>query len=144
MRSCKFLIPLHEVRGFAGGVDLLGVDLGRVHGFGALDLSTGLFNGVHIKGKDFETGNFVCSAKQSWKHTSHSAGICVMGLALDVPYALEESSSASHCICGLQWYKVSDLHEQHFGGSSGERRQTFLLLVEVATLGMGQWSCFTR
>ena len=76
---------METVWGFAGGVDVAGVSMSHVLGFGTLD--TGAFMGVHVKGGESAAGNFIISAQQHWKQTTHTRGMALMGLKLEAGWA---------------------------------------------------------
>ncbi|CAE6935242.1 unnamed protein product [Symbiodinium sp. CCMP2592] len=133
----SYSVHMASVWGFAGSVDVTGVNLGCIHGFGALD--TGVFRGVSVHGGTSSKGNFVASAESHWKQTAHAAGVCLMGLRLEVPYAVANSSEQTFSTCGLQWCRIADMHEVHIGGQSGEKVQAFLLLVEVKESYVETW-----
>ncbi|CAE7344960.1 unnamed protein product [Symbiodinium natans] len=128
---------METVWGFAGGVDVAGVSMSHVLGFGTLD--TGAFMGVHVKGGESAAGNFIISAQQHWKQTTHTRGMALMGLKLEVPYQLSETSGETLSICGLEWYRCSELRDTTLWGQSCEKHQTFLLLVEVRESFVETW-----
>ncbi|CAE7903075.1 unnamed protein product, partial [Symbiodinium necroappetens] len=76
-----YSMDTEKVWGFAGTVDVAGVNVSHVLGFGSLD--SGIITGVHVKGGESATGNFIISAEQEWKRTTHAAGIALMGLKLE-------------------------------------------------------------
>lgn len=133
----SYSIRMDSVWGFAGGVDVCGADVSRIIGFGALD--TGVIKGASVHGGESTNGNFVSSVQHHWQQTTHKAGVALMGLRLEVPYAMAESSEQTLCFCGLQWCRVSEMHEIHIGGQCGEKVQSFLLLVEVKESYVDTW-----
>ncbi|CAE7833257.1 unnamed protein product [Symbiodinium sp. CCMP2592] len=132
-----YSMDTEKVWGFAGAVDVTGVNVSHVLGFGSLN--SGVITGVHVEGGESATGNFIISAEQEWKKTTHSAGIALMGLKLEVPYQLSETSGKTLSICGLEWYRCSELRDTTLWGQSGEKTQTFLLLVEVRESFVETW-----
>ncbi|CAE7539975.1 unnamed protein product, partial [Symbiodinium sp. CCMP2456] len=132
-----YSMDTEKVWGFAGAVDVAGVNVSHVLGFGSLD--SGILTGVHVEGGESATGNFIISTEQQWKKTTHGAGIALMGLKLEVPYQLSETSGKTLSICGLEWYRCSELRDTTLWGQSGEKTQTFLLLVEVRESFVETW-----
>ena len=106
------------IYGVSGGLDVAGVALGKVHGFGCLDWSTGIMSGVTICGGESVTRDFIACAHRKWQTESRTVGLRLMGMALEVPYSKTDKSEQTNYLCGIQLYKCEELREQHFGGRS--------------------------
>lgn len=110
--------------------------VGKALAFGSIDLSTGLLTGVHVHGGSTHSGDFLLSAKQSWQATQCTKGLALVGLKLEVPTGFASQCECENCLCGLQFYKCSELQEGILNMST-TKTQTFFILVEVQEKEVG-------
>jgi hypothetical protein len=114
-----------------GAIVKADASVGKVVAFGSIDLSTGILTGVHANGGSTNTGSFISNSMQSWQTTRRTNGVSLLGLKLEVPTSVATSSHRVDTLCGLQFYKCSELQESSLFTASATKTQTFLMLVEV-------------